>query len=87
MTKPSEIEADVSGRRQDEIARVARELAGYGFYVMDALLRDDIRAKPGPSRTPTLTGPEAGPGDRLGAEDAQVFEQDGQAEPDESETS
>ena len=87
MIKPTDIETDLSGRRQDEIARVARELAGYGFYVMDALLPDDIRARPISSRTPAPLGPEAGPGGRLGAEDAQVFEQNGQAEPHEGETS
>ena len=87
MIKPTNIEVDVAEPRQDEIARVARELAGYGFYVMDALLPDDIRARPIPSRTPAPPGPEAGPGGRLGTEDAEVFEQDGQAEPDEGETS
>lgn len=86
MIKPTDIETDLSGRRQDEIARVARELAGYGFYVMDALLPHDLRARPIPSRTPAPPGPEAGPGGRLGAEDAQVLEQDGQAERDEGET-
>ena len=35
---------------------------------------------------PAPPGPEAGPGGRLGAEDAQVLEQDGQAERDEGET-
>ena len=87
MIKPTEIEAEVAERRQIEVSRVARELAGYGFYVMDALLPDDIRARPISSRTPAPLGPEAGPGGRLGAEDAQVFEQDGQAEPHEGETS
>ena len=87
MIKPTDIEVDVAEPRQGEIARVARELAGYGFYVMDALLPDDIRARPISSRTPAPLGPEAGPGGRLGAEDAQVFEQDGQAEPHEGETS
>lgn len=86
MIKPKEIEADVAGPRQNEIARVARELAGYGFYVMDALLPDDLRARPIPSRTSAPPGPEARPGGRLGAEDAQVLEQDGQAERDEGET-
>lgn len=86
MIKPTDIETDLSGRRQDEIARVARELAGYGFYVMDALLPDDIRARPIPSRTPAPPGPEARPGGRLGTEDAQVLEQDGQAERGEGET-
>ncbi len=86
MIKPTDIETDLSGRRQDEIARVARELAGYGFYVMDALLPHDLRARPIPSRTPAPPGPEARPGGRLGAEDAQVLEQDGQAERDEGET-
>lgn len=52
MLKEAEIETDAAERRQAEIARVARELAGYGFYVMDALLPDDIRAKPAPSRNP-----------------------------------
>ncbi len=87
MIKPTDIEVDVAEPRQDEIARVARELAGYGFHVMDALLPDDLRARPIPSRTPAPPGSEAGPGDRSGAEDAEVFEQDGQAEPDEGETS
>lgn len=87
MIKPTDIEVDVAEPRQDEIARVARELAGYGFYVMDALLPDDIRARPIPSRTPTPPGPEAGPGGRSGTENAQVLEQDGQAEPDEGEAS
>lgn len=50
MIQEAEIETDAARRRQDEIARVAKELAGYGFYVMDALLPDDIRAKPAPSR-------------------------------------
>jgi len=86
VIKPTDIETDLSGRRQDEIARVARELAGYGFYVMDALLPDDIRARPIPSRTPAPPGREARAGGRLGAEDAQVLEQDGQAERDEGET-
>jgi hypothetical protein len=83
VIKPTDIEVDVAEPRQDEIARVARELAGYGFYVMDALLPVDIRARPIPSRTPAPPRPEAGPGGRLGTEDAEVFEQDGQAEPDE----
>jgi hypothetical protein len=86
VIEPTEIESDVARHRQDEIARVARELAGYGFYVMDALLPDDIRARPIPARTPAQLGPEAGPGGRLGTEDAQVLEQDGQAERDEGET-
>lgn len=86
MIKPTDIETDLSGRRQDEIARVARELAGYGFYVMDALLPDDIRARPIPSRTPAPPGPEARSGAPLGAEDTQVLEQDGQAERGEGET-
>ena len=86
MIKPTDIETDLSGRRQDEIARVARELAGYGFYVLDALLPHDIRARPMPSRTPAPPGTETGPGGRLGTENAEVFEQDGQAERDEGET-
>lgn len=86
MIEPTEIESDVARHRQDEIARVAMELAGYGFYVTDALLPDDLRARPIPARTPAPPGPEARPGGRLGTEDAQVLEQDGQAERDEGET-
>lgn len=86
MIKPTEIEAEVAERRQIEVSRVARELAGYGFYVMDALLPDDIRAKPPPSRTPAPPRPETGPKHRAGTEDARVFRQDSQAEFDESGT-
>ncbi len=86
MIKPTEIEAEVAERRQSEVSRVARELAGYGFYVMDALLPDDIRAKPPPSRTPAPPRPETGPKHREGTEDARVFRQDSQAEFDESGT-
>ncbi len=50
MIKEAELETDAAERRRAEIARVARELAGYGFYVMDALLPDDIRARPPSSR-------------------------------------
>lgn len=86
MIKPTEIEAEVAERRQSEVSRVARELAGYGFYVMDALLPDDIRAKPPHSRTPAPPRPETGPKHREGTEDARVFRQDSQAEFDESGT-
>lgn len=87
MIKPTDDETDLSGRRQDEIARVARELSGYGFHVMDALLPDDLRARPIPSRAPAPSGPEARSGARLGAEDTQVLKEDHQAERDEGETS
>lgn len=53
MIASAETDNEVAERRQHEIASVARELAGYGFYVMDALLPDDIRAKSVPSRTQT----------------------------------
>lgn len=35
---------DAAERRRAEIARIARELTGYGFYVIGALLADDVCA-------------------------------------------
>lgn len=52
MIKEVEFDTDAAERRQDEFDRVARELAGYGFHVTEALLPDDIRARTTPSRAP-----------------------------------
>jgi len=52
VNNPADIETDPAAERRLEIARVAKELAGYGFYVMDALLPDDLRARPELSRRP-----------------------------------
>lgn len=35
--------------QKEELAHVARQLAEYGFYVMDALLPDELRTKPTPT--------------------------------------
>lgn len=32
--------------QKEEVARVARQLAEYGFYVMDALLPENLKTKP-----------------------------------------
>jgi len=46
MSLESELEADERDRRNAEIARIAKELAGYGFYVMGTLLPEENPANP-----------------------------------------
>lgn len=35
-----------SDRAREEVARVAKQLAEYGFYVMGSLLPDEMRTRP-----------------------------------------
>lgn len=55
MIEAADIETDAAERRRAEIARIARELTGYGFYVIGALLPDDVRASPKRFRPPERT--------------------------------
>lgn len=47
----SELQAKGHDRRQEEVAQVAKQLAEYGFYVMDALLPDDLQTTPAKPRS------------------------------------
>lgn len=52
MIEAVEIKTNAAKRRGTKIARVARDLAGYGFYVRDARLPDDVRAAANPRDRP-----------------------------------
>ncbi|MEJ6788147.1 hypothetical protein BrevBR_01235 [Brevundimonas sp. BR2-1] len=55
MIEEAEIEGNTAERRRAEIARIARELAGYGFYVVGALLPDEVCGQPNRARPPEKT--------------------------------
>ena len=60
MNTEPEFQTEDRDRRQEEVASVAKQLAEYGFYVMDALLPDNLRKQPhhpqaqGKRTTPTV---------------------------------